>query len=97
MRSRRWRSIQSGLPESAYGSPKLVKHALFVEVDGMSRNKLISEYAPLQTSAKPSRPVPRQPQVYLGSESRASVWRVGPLPNGRVCGRVVRVPRCTAA
>ncbi len=38
MRSRRWRSIQSGLPESANGSPKLVKHASLVEVDGMSRD-----------------------------------------------------------
>ena len=38
MRSRRWRSIQSGLPESAHGSPELVKHASLVEVDGMSRN-----------------------------------------------------------
>ena len=38
MRSRRWRSIQSGLPESAHGSPELVKHALLIEVDGMSRN-----------------------------------------------------------
>ena len=38
MRSHRWRSIQSGLPESAHGSPELVKHALLVEVDGMSRN-----------------------------------------------------------
>ncbi len=38
MRSRRWRSIQSGLLESAHGSPELVKHALLVEVDGMSRN-----------------------------------------------------------
>ncbi len=37
MRSRRRRSIQSGLPESAHGSPELVKHALLVEVDGMSR------------------------------------------------------------
>ena len=38
MRSRRWHSIQSGLPESAHGSPEQVKHALLVEVDGMSRN-----------------------------------------------------------
>ena len=38
MRSRRWCSIQSGLPESAHGSPELVKHASLVEVDGMSRN-----------------------------------------------------------
>ena len=38
MRSRRWRSIQSGLPESAHGSPELVKHASPVEVDDMSRN-----------------------------------------------------------
>jgi hypothetical protein len=38
MRSRRWRSIQSGLPESAHGSPELVKDPLFVEVDGMSRS-----------------------------------------------------------
>ncbi len=36
--SRRWCNIQSGLPESAHGSPKLVKHALLVKVDGMSRN-----------------------------------------------------------
>ncbi len=40
MRSRRWRSIQSGLPESAHGSPELVKHASLVEVDGMSHNSL---------------------------------------------------------
>jgi hypothetical protein len=39
MRSRRWRSIQWGLPESAHGSPELVKHASLVEVDGMSRNR----------------------------------------------------------
>jgi hypothetical protein len=38
MRSRRWRSFQSGLPESAHGSPELVKHASLVEVGGMSRN-----------------------------------------------------------
>ncbi len=38
MRSRRWRSIQSGLPESAHGSPELVKHASLVEVEGMGRN-----------------------------------------------------------
>jgi hypothetical protein len=38
MGSRRWRSIQSGIPESAHGSPELVKHALLVEVDGMSCN-----------------------------------------------------------
>ena len=38
MRSRQWRSIQSGLPESAQGSPKLVKHTLLAEVDGMSSN-----------------------------------------------------------
>ena len=38
MRSHRWRSIQSGLPESAHGSPELVKHALLVEADGMSCN-----------------------------------------------------------
>jgi hypothetical protein len=40
MHSRRWRSIQSGLPESAHGSPELVKHALLrvVKVDGTSRN-----------------------------------------------------------
>ncbi len=38
MRSRRWRSIQSGLPVSAHGSPELVEHALLVDVDGMSRN-----------------------------------------------------------
>ena len=31
MRSHRWRSVQSGLPESAHGSPELVKHALLVE------------------------------------------------------------------
>ena len=32
-----------GLPESAHGSPELVKHALFVtvEVDGMSRNRQV--------------------------------------------------------
>ena len=39
MRSHRWRSVQSGLPESAHGSPELLKHALLVEVDGMSRNR----------------------------------------------------------
>ncbi len=33
-----WRIIQSGFPESAHGSPELVKHALLVEVDGISRN-----------------------------------------------------------
>ena len=38
MRSHRWRSVQSGLPESAHGCPELVKHALLVEADGMSRN-----------------------------------------------------------
>ena len=38
MRSHRWRSVQSGLPESALGCPELVKHTLLVEVDGMSRN-----------------------------------------------------------
>ncbi len=38
MRSRRWRSIQSGLPKSAHDSPELVKHASLVEVDGMSSN-----------------------------------------------------------
>ena len=40
MRSHRWRSVQSGLPESAHGCPKLVKHALLVEADGMSRNRV---------------------------------------------------------
>jgi hypothetical protein len=38
MCSRRWRRIQSGLPESAHGSPELIKYALLEEVDGMSRN-----------------------------------------------------------
>ena len=38
MRSHLWRSVQSGLPESAHGSPELVKHTLLVEVDGMSSN-----------------------------------------------------------
>ncbi len=45
MRSPRWRSIQSGLPESAHGSPELVKHASLVEVDGMSRNRLTVPYS----------------------------------------------------
>ena len=39
MHSHRWRSIQSGLPESAHGSPELVKHAQLIEVDGMSCNE----------------------------------------------------------
>ena len=39
MRSHRWRSVQSGLPESAHGCPELVKHALFVEANGMCRNR----------------------------------------------------------
>ena len=38
MRSHRWRSVQSGLPESAHGCPELVKHALLVEANGMCRN-----------------------------------------------------------
>jgi hypothetical protein len=38
MRSHLWRSIQLGLPESVHGCPELVKHALLVEVDGMSYN-----------------------------------------------------------
>ena len=38
MRSRRWRSIQSGLPASAHGSPKLVQLAFLAEVDGMRSN-----------------------------------------------------------
>ena len=38
MRSHRWRSGQSGLPESAHGCPELVKHALLVEANGMCRN-----------------------------------------------------------
>ena len=38
MRSRRLRRVQLGLPESTHGSPELVKHALLVEVDGMSCN-----------------------------------------------------------
>ena len=55
MRSRRWRSIQSGLPESAHGSPELVKHASLVEVDGMSRNtgfeSGVAEFRELETEA----------------------------------------------
>jgi hypothetical protein len=43
--SRRWRSIQSGLPESAHESPELVKHASLVEVDGMSRNTIQGQQA----------------------------------------------------
>ena len=39
MRSHRWRSVQSGLPESAHGCPELVKHALLVEANGMCRNR----------------------------------------------------------
>ena len=38
MHSHLWRSIQSGLPESAHGSPELVKHALLVEANGVCRN-----------------------------------------------------------
>jgi hypothetical protein len=52
MCSRRWRSIQLGLPES-HGSPELVKHASLVEVDGMSRNTPLGGLvgaAPLQSS-----------------------------------------------
>ena len=44
MRSHRWRSVQSGLPESAHGCPELVKHALLVEADGMSRNREIAPF-----------------------------------------------------
>ena len=47
MRSRLWRSIQSGLPESAHGSPELVKHASLVEVDGMSRNIVTTKEWPM--------------------------------------------------
>ena len=36
MCSHRWRSVQSGLSESAHVSPELVEHALLVEADGMS-------------------------------------------------------------
>jgi hypothetical protein len=39
MRYRRWRSIQSGLPELAHGSPEQVKHALLIEVDGVNCNR----------------------------------------------------------
>jgi hypothetical protein len=42
MRCHQWRSIQQGLPKSAHGSSELVKQALLVEVDGMSRNTLHS-------------------------------------------------------
>ncbi len=52
MRNRRWHSIQSGLPESAHGSPELVKHASLVEVDSMSCNTplgLLVGAAPLQS------------------------------------------------
>jgi hypothetical protein len=57
MRSRRWRGIQSGLPESAHGSPELVKHASLVQVDGMSRNTAAAPAESSAASAAPGRPV----------------------------------------
>ena len=48
MRSHRWRSVQSGLPESAHGCPELVKHALLVEANGMCRNRRDGQIGEMQ-------------------------------------------------
>ena len=63
MRSRRWRSIQSGLPESAHDSPELVKHASLVEVDGMSRNIVNCAKTSDSLSEKNELPIPVIPSV----------------------------------
>ena len=68
MRSRRWRGIQSGLPESAHGSPELVKHALLVEANGMCRNRPLGRAGPCQAPFSPPPPLPLpKPVSYLGA------------------------------
>ena len=66
MRSHRWRSVQSGLPESAHGCPELVKHAFLVEANGMCRNRPLGRAGPCQAPFSPPPPPPLpKPVSYL--------------------------------
>jgi hypothetical protein len=82
MRSHRWRSIQSCLPESADGSPELVKYALLVEVDGMRRNTMDIE-APRSWTLQPNSCTVRYTR---GSDSVgwSQLHTAGPDNSGRV-------------
>ena len=72
MRSHRWRSVQSGLPESAHGCPELVKHALLVEANGMCRNMA-------DTAADPRLHTAADPRLHTAADPR------GTLPQTHVC------------
>ncbi len=80
MRSRLWRSIQSGLPESAHDSPELVKHASLVEVDGMSRNSDYGHDGAAGVWATP--PHPPGPQDLSGLRAGPEPRTPPPIPPG---------------